>query len=229
MKNIPQLLTPNRAFFERDALLVAPQLLGAHFSATVDGSRVTVRVTEVEAYHGLGTGNVPDPGSHARMGKTPRNSVMFGEPGRVYIYQSYGIHSAVNLVCSPAGQPSAVLLRAGEIIEGEDTARARRIAGASFRDLARGPGRLAQALGLLHSVHNGMDSLEQEVITVRIDTRFLDRNTSRDPHLCAASGPRVGVSGPAGSGAFPWRFWIAGEPTVSPYRPGKNVPQFPSE
>lgn len=223
-ESMTQFLTPDRAFFARDALRVAPQLLGAHFTSVVNGAEVTIRITEVEAYHGLGTGEIHDPGSHARMGRTPRNSVMFGVPGSLYVYQSYGIHSAVNLVCSPQGQPSAVLLRAGEVIAGRNIAQDRRLAGASFRDLARGPGRLAQALGLLHSAHNGADALGGGVASIRIDPEFCEQHPERAHHPHIKTGPRVGVSGIGGSDAFPWRFWIDGDPTVSPYRPGKNVP-----
>lgn len=82
---------------------VAPLLLGAELRATVDGDTVAVRITEVEAYHGRGTGPVPDPGSHARMGYTRRNATMWGEAGHLYVYLSHGIHSCVNVVCGPEG------------------------------------------------------------------------------------------------------------------------------
>ncbi|MFC4224656.1 DNA-3-methyladenine glycosylase [Lysinibacter cavernae] len=213
----------DREFFERDALVVAPQLLGAFVTTRIQGQgTVTARITEVEAYHGLGTGSRPDPGSHARMGQTPRNRVMFGEPGHVYVYQSYGIHSAANLVCSPAGMASGVLLRAAEIVDGIEIARARRIPGAAPRDLARGPGRLAQALGLFHHIHNGTDAIAGDIVSVRLDPAYVTNAGG-----AVASGPRVGVSGTAGSFEYPWRFWIAGDPTVSSYRPGKNVPKGP--
>ena len=101
-----------------------------------------MRLTEVEAYDGAS-----DPASHAFRGRTPRNAVMFGPPGHLYIYFSYGIHWNANVVCGPEGAASGVLLRAGEVIEGMELARTRR--GRSVdRDLARGPGRLCQALGL---------------------------------------------------------------------------------
>src|SRR5690606_1272223 len=121
------------------------------------GAEVWLRITEVEAYHGKGTGPIPDPGSHARMGRTARNATMWGEPGHLYVYLSHGIHSCVNIVCGPAGEAGGVLLRAGEIVEGLEVAieRTRR----TGRDLARGPGRLGQAVGLQHARHDGIDAI----------------------------------------------------------------------
>jgi DNA-3-methyladenine glycosylase len=91
---------------------VAPRLLGGVLEVTVGEARVAVRLTEVEAYHGAGTGPEPDPGSHARMGRTARNATMWGEPGHLYVYLSHGIHSCVNVVCAPEGQAGGIL-RAG--------------------------------------------------------------------------------------------------------------------
>ncbi|MFT4211891.1 MAG: DNA-3-methyladenine glycosylase, partial [Microbacterium sp.] len=107
-------------------LEVAPRLLGGHLITELAGDRVVLRITEVEAYHGAGTGEVPDPGSHARMGPTARNATMWGEPGHLYVYLSHGIHSCVNVVCGPVGVAGGVLLRAGEVVEGVDAATARR-------------------------------------------------------------------------------------------------------
>ena len=131
----PRLTHP---FFERPVLEVAPDLLGAH----VSHRGVTIRLTEVEAYDGPN-----DPGSHAYRGLTPRTGVMFGPPGGLYVYFSYGMHWCANLVCGSEGTASAVLMRAGEVVEGIEVARSRR-GGVVDRDLARGPARLAQALGL---------------------------------------------------------------------------------
>jgi DNA-3-methyladenine glycosylase len=125
---------------------VAPRLLGARLETVVDGETVAVRITEVEAYHGRGTGPVPDPGSHARMGPTARNATMWGEPGHLYVYLSHGIHSCVNVVCGPDGVAGGVLLRAGQVIEGVDAASRRRPAARTTRDLARGPGRFGDAV-----------------------------------------------------------------------------------
>ncbi|MEU1973127.1 DNA-3-methyladenine glycosylase [Microbacterium sp. NPDC019599] len=198
---------------------VAPLLLGGVLRATVGGETVAVRLTEVEAYHGLGTGPMPDPGSHARMGPTARNATMWGEPGHLYVYLSHGIHSCVNVVCGPDGVAGGILLRAGEIVEGTDAARGRRPAARADRDLARGPGRLGDALGLRHPLHDGIDAITGEVrhgAVARLELRA-------EPLVDIATGPRVGVAGAAGTAAFPWRFWITGDPTVSAFRWGRGA------
>lgn len=185
------------------------------------GETVAVRITEVEAYHGAGTGPVPDPGSHARMGPTMRNATMWGEPGHLYVYLSHGIHSCVNVVCGPAGTAGGVLLRAGEVIAGSSAAAARRPAARTERDLARGPGRLGDALGLRHPIHDGIDAVTgspQAGATARLWLPSAPPETAT-----ISSGPRVGVAGVAGTDAFPWRFWIAGDPTVSPFRWGRGA------
>lgn len=200
-------------------LEVAPRLLGALLTTDIAGDRVTVRLTEVEAYHGQGTGLIPDPASHARSGPTARNATMWSEPGRLYVYLSHGIHSCVNVVAAPAGTAGGILLRAGEVVEGLDVARRRRSVRAPVRmdrDLARGPGRLAGALGLRHPHHDGLDAVTgQEQAGAR--ARLL---LPLEPPDHVTSGPRVGVAGPAGSEAYPWRFWITGDPSVSPFRAG---------
>ncbi|GAA1922150.1 DNA-3-methyladenine glycosylase [Microbacterium aoyamense] len=200
-------------------LAVAPRLLGGLLRTAVDGVEVAVRLTEVEAYHGQGTGEVPDPGSHARMGRTARNSTMWGEPGHLYVYLSHGIHSCVNVVCGPDGVAGGILLRAGEIVAGRDAAARRRPAARSPRDLARGPGRLGDAVGLRHPAHDGIDA-----ITAAARHGATARLWLRDEPLTAfASGPRVGVAGVAGTDAFPWRFWIPGDPSVSAFRWGRGA------
>jgi DNA-3-methyladenine glycosylase len=161
---------------------------------------VACRVTEVEAYDGAG-----DPGSHAFRGPTPRNAVMFGPPGHLYVYFTYGMHFCCNVVCGPEGSASAVLLRAGEIVEGVEVARARRTAARHDRDLARGPARLCQSLGIAADA-NGHD-LTAAPLTLTV---------SDEPGGTVVSGPRVGLRHAADR---PWRFWLAGEPTVSAYRP----------
>ena len=205
-----------RAFFARPVLDVAPELLGCHISH----AGVTVRLTEVEAYDGSN-----DPGSHAFRGPTPRTRVMFGEPGGLYVYFTYGMHWCANLVCGSAGAASAVLLRAGEVVEGLELARTRRPR-SSDRDLARGPARLAMALALGRD-QNGMD-------TCATDSVFVVLAGVRDPSAGSAgsgmrTGPRVGVSGPGGdAAAYPWRFWLEGEATVSAYRAGAVRPPKPA-
>jgi DNA-3-methyladenine glycosylase len=198
---------------------VAPRLLGAHLTTTVAGETVTVRLTEVEAYHGRGTGPIPDPGSHARMGPTARNATMWGEPGHLYVYLSHGIHSCVNVVCGPEGVAGGVLLRGGEVLAGVETAFARRPAARTARDLARGPGRLGDAVGLRHPLHDGIDA-----ITGAPHHGAVARLALAAGQIAPiASGPRVGVAGVAGTASFPWRFWIPGEPTVSAFRWGRGA------
>ncbi|MGB0100105.1 MAG: DNA-3-methyladenine glycosylase [Nocardioides sp.] len=173
---------------------VAPRLLGA----VLRHGDVALRVTEVEAYDGAN-----DPGSHAFRGETRRNAAMFGPPGHLYCYFTYGMHVCCNVVCGPEGSASAVLLRAGEVIEGIDRARQRR-PGASDRDLARGPARLCNALGITLE-DNGCD-LSSGPIQLAVGT----------PPAHVSTGPRVGLRAAA---ERPWRFWATGERSVSAYRP----------
>jgi DNA-3-methyladenine glycosylase len=190
---------------ERPVLHVAPRLLGAVVRREDADGVVAVRLTEVEAYAGE-----DDPGSHAFRGLTPRTAVMFGPPGHLYVYFSYGMHWCANVVTGPDGRASAVLLRAGEVVEGHELARARRPAARNDRDLARGPARLAQALGLT----GDDDGADLRSASVRLVPRR--RQVAR---ASVRSGPRVGVAGPGGDAvAFPWRFWLADDPTVSAYR-----------
>ncbi|GAB3275115.1 DNA-3-methyladenine glycosylase [Microbacterium lacusdiani] len=201
---------------------VAPRLLGGILETTLPDGVVAVRITEVEAYHGLGSGEVHDPGSHARMGPTARNATMWGEAGHLYVYLSHGIHSCVNVVCGPVGQGDGVLLRAGEIVRGTEVARARREArgvARTDRDLARGPGRLGDAIGLRHPAHDGIDAITGEPRAGAVARLHL----LEEPLAGVATGPRVGVAGIAGTAAYPWRFWIPGDPTVSPFRPGRGA------
>jgi DNA-3-methyladenine glycosylase len=188
--------------FDRDALSrpaieVAPELLGGIL--TVDN--VSLRITEVEAYLGEA-----DPGSHAFRGKGKRNAVMYGPPGHLYTYFTYGMHVCANVVCSPEGVASGLLLRAGEIVEGADVARSRRHSSKSDADLARGPARLCVAMGI--TLADGGTDLESGRVRLSLPER----------RASFVTGPRTGVSGKGGSLAFPWRFWIPGDPTVSPYK-----------
>ncbi|MEX0153430.1 DNA-3-methyladenine glycosylase [Microbacterium sp. LMI1-1-1.1] len=202
---------------------VAPLLLGAELQTEVSGERVVVRISEVEAYHGRGTGDRPDPGSHARSGPTARNATMWGEPGHLYVYLSHGIHSCVNVVCGPAGVAGGILLRGGEIVEGADVAERRRLERRGTvrtpRDLARGPGRLGDAVGLRYPRHDGIDAVGGGELAGARARLLLPDVPMRD----VATGPRVGVAGEAGTGAFPWRFWIPGDPTVSAFRWGRGA------
>ena len=197
-----------RDFFARHSVEVAPDLLGCVLEHETAAGLVAVELTEVEAYAGRS-----DPASHAYRGKTPRNAVMFGPPGHAYVYFTYGMHFCVNMVClGEEGSASAVLLRAGAIIAGEDLARARRTRGtarAASRDLARGPARLCQALGIDRSLDGADVCAADSPLRVRAGAG----NPVRSAKI--VTGPRVGVSTAA---EIPWRFWYEGDPTVSVYR-----------
>ena len=193
-----------------DVVAIAPALLGARLAVASSEGAVSVRLTEVEAYAGE-----IDPGSHAFRGRTARNSSMFEAAGRVYVYFTYGMHHCVNVVCGAEGVSRAVLLRAGEVVEGVGIARARRPAARRDRDLARGPARLTRALGLTREDDGELLGGAGSRICLE-----LAEPASAVPAERVRSGPRVGVAGPGGDGeAFPWRFWIDGDPTVSPYKP----------
>jgi DNA-3-methyladenine glycosylase len=200
-----------RRWLTRPATEVAPELLGWVIRHEDDDGAVAVRLTEVEAYMGP-----DDPGSHAYRGQTPRNAVMFGEAGHLYVYFTYGMHFCANIVCGAVGTPTAVLLRGGEVVEGEELARRRRAVARSARDLARGPARLATALGLARE-HNGADLLGiDEGLSLTPGQESVARPGRTGKIAC---GPRVGVAGEGGDGGrFPWRYWLEGEPTVSVYR-----------
>jgi DNA-3-methyladenine glycosylase len=197
----------DRALLEAYAVEVAPLLLGAVLRHSTPEGVVAVRLTEVEAYSGTGE----DPGSHAHRGRTARNEVMFGEAGRLYAYFTYGMHTCANVVTGPPGSAGGVLLRGGEVVEGLELARARRTAARRDVDLARGPARLASALGITLA-DGGADLLGDGAFLLRLGPPVRPERV--------VTGPRVGVSGPGGDAErYPWRFWIADDPTVSQYRP----------
>ena len=203
MPDQPSGLLP-REFLNRPAPEVAPGLLGCVLEHESAEGLVAVRLTEVEAYNGEG-----DAASHAARGRTARNAVMYGPPGHAYVYFTYGMHFCVNVVCMTPGTASAVLMRAGAVIAGEDLARRRRPVKGPPRDLARGPARLCQALGIDRAL-NGADFCDP-ASPVRLRTRI---GPVEENAIC--TGPRVGVSAAA---TVPWRFWLDGEPSVSVYRP----------
>jgi DNA-3-methyladenine glycosylase len=230
-----------REFFAAPALEVAPRLLGCVLEHETGAGLVALALTEVEAYEGLA-----DPASHAYRGRTGRNAVMFGPPGHAYVYFTYGMHFCVNIVCRPEGTASAVLLRAGRVIEGIPLAAARRAAGrndaghraggqerpggpgdpgrpagtgapgvispAVERELARGPARLCQALG----IDRGLDGADVCDRGSPLRIRPAPEAGPGRPVPDISRGPRVGISAAADR---PWRFWLTGDPTVSPYRP----------
>lgn len=176
--------------FLQPADIVAPQLLGCIF--THDG--VSIRLTEVEAYLGA-----EDAAAHTHRGKTARNAAMFGPGGHMYIYISYGIHRAGNIACAPEGVGQGVLLRAGEVVAGEDIAYRRR-GDVPFARLAQGPGNLGQALNFqLSDNHAPIGGPDFQLVEPSARPEWV-------------SGPRVGITKNADA---PLRFWIPGDPTVS--------------
>ena len=194
----PRQLT--RAELAIDPVDAAKLILGCELVA----GEVRVRVTEVEAYRGG-----DDPASHCYRGRTPRNDVMFGPAGHLYVYFVYGMHFCANVVSLTDGVPGAVLLRAGEVVDGLALARSRRPAARSDAELAKGPARLTSVLGLERG-HNGVD-LTDPASPVRL--------MAGDPVPASMirTGPRVGV---AVAMDVPWRFWVDGSPAVSVYRRG---------
>jgi DNA-3-methyladenine glycosylase len=198
------------SFFERPCLEVARDLVGCLLVRRLaGGERLIGRIVEVEAYLGDGS----DPGSHSHCGPTQRNRSMFGPPGRLYTYRSYGVHTCANLVCEPPGRGAAVLLRAVEPLAGLDGML--RLRGLAQRDpreraLASGPGRLAQAFGL---------GLEHDGISALRGALCVRRPAPDAPALRIARGPRVGLTRGA---ELPYRFYAQASPFVSPWRAGRR-------
>jgi DNA-3-methyladenine glycosylase len=183
-------------FYDRPVLEVAPELLGC---AVWHGRSAGV-IVETEAYHDS------EPACHAFSGLTARTRVLFGEPGRAYVYRSYGVHALLNAVCEPAGVGAAVLIRALAPLAGVELMRARR--GLSrTTDLCSGPGKLSQALGIELAL-NGT-SLADGPIVIRARSAGWE-------HPPVAVGRRVGITKAA---ELPWRFTVAGDPNVSRPRP----------
>ena len=194
-----------RDFFNRPVLEVAPDLLGRVLVRNSPEGPIELVLTEVEAYAGEA-----DPGSHAFRGRTARNAAMFGPPGHAYVYFTYGMWHCMNLVCGPEGHASAVLLRAGRLRRGVELARGRRPTARSDDELAKGPARLATALGIDRTL-DGAD------VCGAVDAPLhMLCGQPADPATVRSS-PRTGVGGAGAS--QPWRFYLADDPTVSPYRP----------
>ena len=206
--------TDLHAALREGPLSAADALLGAVLSRSSPDGTVSVRLTEVEAYAGE-----DDPGSHAFRGRTERNATMFGPVGHLYAYRIYGIHTCLNVVAGEPGTSSAVLLRAGEVVEGVELARARRAAGRrsnapiSDHELARGPGNLVTALGSTIGDDGARFDAEPFALVPR----------PSGSERVAARGLRVGVGAPGGSQPFDWRFWLDGEASVSRYIAHKSL------
>jgi DNA-3-methyladenine glycosylase len=187
----------SRAFLSRGAADVARDLVGAVLVADAGSpEEVRARIVEVEAYLGQ-----EDPASHAYRGQTPRASIMFGQPGHLYVYLSYGMHHCANVVCAPAGTAAAVLLRAALVERGEEVARARRGAAVHKARLLSGPGNLCRGLAI-EGADNGADLCGTGRLHLKVGPATVP----------LSSGPRVGISRAAD---LPLRFWWAGHPAVS--------------
>lgn len=189
-----------RAFYRRDSLVVAPELLNKILVRwSPDAPLRAGRIVEVEAYHGA-----QDPGSHAFRGRTARNSTMFGPPGGLYVYFTYGMHWCANAVCGADGVALAVLIRALEPLRGSTVMAARRPAATRPRDLSRGPARLCQAFELARP-HDGADLVTADRdVTIASD----GMPPPAEPHI----GPRIGLRRGAD---LPWRFCVPDSPYLS--------------
>ena len=194
-----------RSFYARDGRVVAPELLN---KVLVHGGRAG-RVVEVEAYAGE-----EDPGSHGYRGPTPRTMTIFGPPGHLYVYFTYGMHWCANVVCGRDGTCSAVLIRALHPLAGLDEMRvARGRAGRRVTDLCSGPAKTCQALGL-DGAHDGADLSSTD------GPHLLDDDTA--PPADPGRSTRVGLT----SGAeHPWRWYVDGDPHVSKGRPSAPMPE----
>ena len=187
-----------RIDLEADPVTVARSLL----NKVLARGAVAGRIVEVEAYHGAN-----DAASHAYRGPTPRSAVMFGPPGRLYVYFTYGMHWCANVVCGPEGEAAAVLIRALEPLRGIDAMRRARPAARSERALCNGPAKLCQALGI-SGADNGTDLLARSVDPPAV--RLLDDRTP--PPATPDRGPRVGIRRAVDK---EWRLWVPGNPYVS--------------
>ncbi len=185
-----------RAALSGDPLEVGPFLLG---KLLVTGGRVA-RIVEVEGYRGA-----EDPASHAFRGRTRRNAAMFGPPGHLYVYFTYGMHWCANVVCGPAGSGRAVLLRAAAPLAGLAAMAADRPAARRQRDLCNGPAKLCQALGIT-GADDGNDLVGRSCGAIVL------ADDGTPPPSRPARGPRVGIT--AGT-ELRWRFWVPGDPHVS--------------
>ena len=192
-----------KSFYSRDALSVAKDLIGCLFVHDHPDGRVGVRLVETEAYRGR-----IDPGSHGYRGVTPRTEVMYGPPGYLYVYFTYGMHWCANVVCGRDGECEAVLLRAGEPVAGEELMFLNRPGITKERLLASGPARLAQALGI-DKRHNGASLLRGGELFCAEDDQtpaYRDGPISQTPRIGLASGRGDDI---------PWRFVVSGHAHAS--------------
>lgn len=192
-RRITQPLPPG--FYERDSRVVAPEMLN---KVLAHGSR-TGRIVEVEAY-----GGAEDPGSHAYRGMTPRNRTMFGPPGGLYVYFTYGMHWCANAVCGDEGEGAAVLVRALAPLSGIDEMRESRPTAQRDRDLCSGPAKLCQAFGI-DGEHDGLD-----LTTRRASVSILDDGVA--PPETPGRSTRIGLRYGAD---HLWRWYVSGDPNIS--------------
>ncbi len=196
-----------RPFYRRDTVQVAQELLGTYLVREVDGRYIVGRIVETEAYVGL-----DDKASHASVGRTTRNAVMFGPPGFAYVYLIYGMHYCINVVTEEEGYPAAVLIRALEPVAGVEFMRERR-GNRPDVELTNGPAKLCQALDI-DLRFNGHDLCRGELLWVH-------PGHLREGEEIVA-GPRVGVRGDRKALTVPWRFAIRNNPFVSRPRPERD-------
>ncbi len=189
-----------RGFYGRDTIEVAKGLLGKVLVRETHGGRLAARVVETEAYVGP-----HDKACHASKGMTARNKVMFGEPGHAYVYFIYGMYYCLNLVTEQDGYPAAVLIRAGEPVEGIDAMWALRKKASKVTDLTSGPGRLCMALGIDRAL-NGEDLCKRGPLHVE---------DGKGEALEIVSSKRIGVDYAGEYKDKPWRFYIKDSPFVS--------------
>ncbi|MEN5424981.1 DNA-3-methyladenine glycosylase [Stenotrophomonas pennii] len=192
----PQWSVLPRAFYRRHPALVAPELLNKVL-LRADGR--AARIVEVEAYAGS-----EDPAAHSYRGMTARNATMFGEPGHLYVYFTYGMHWGSNAVCGEVGEGVGVLLRAAEPLLGLDAMRQARPKAKRDRDLASGPGKLSQAFGITGTM-DGAD-------LVGADRGIVVADDGTAPPRDPVVGPRIGISRAMD---FPWRWHVADHLHVS--------------
>ena len=199
-----------RDWLADDSRVVAERLLGTVLvRPDLDGTRVELRVVETEAY------DQSDPASHTHRGRTPGNATMFGPPGHAYVYFTYGMHHCANVVCGDEGHGAAVLLRAAEVLRGHEAVRPRRPSARRDRQLADGPAKLCAALDLDRGWDGG--DLCDPTGPLWLGHDDVDVDASR-----VRTGPRVGIRHAADQ---PWRYWVAGAPSVSGYRRHPRAPK----
>ena len=185
-------------FFARATTTVAQDLLGTILIHETTAGLLAGKIVEVEAYLGD-----RDPAAHSYRGMTERTRVLFGPPGHAYVYLNYGIHECLNFVTEPSGRPGCVLIRALEPLLGLEQMRRRRPKASDDRDLASGPGKLTQAMGISRAAHYGVD-ITKGALRVR-------RQRRRESLETGAS-PRIGISA---ARDLPLRFFVRGNQHVS--------------